>query len=72
MVYRTGRRAETPVPRLLAAKQRRRVDYDDLLLYWAHMVGRPALASEIGTRFNHILVDEYQDTNPLQSSILMG
>lgn len=28
------------------------------------------LATEIDTRFDHILVDEYQDTNRLQSSIL--
>ena len=54
-------------------KQRQNVlDYDDLLLYWAHMVGDCALAQEIGSRFDHILVDEYQDTNLLQSSILMG
>ena len=55
------------------AKQRQSVlDYDDLLLYWAQMVGDPALAQDIGGRFDHILVDEYQDTNRLQSSILMG
>jgi DNA helicase-2/ATP-dependent DNA helicase PcrA len=53
------------------AKQRQCVlDYDDLLLYWAQMVGDPALAEDIGSRFDHILVDEYQDTNRLQSSIL--
>ncbi|MEQ1516451.1 MAG: ATP-dependent helicase, partial [Usitatibacteraceae bacterium] len=52
-------------------KQRQNVlDYDDLLLYWAHMVADPALAEEIGARFDHILVDEYQDTNLLQASIL--
>jgi len=48
------------------------LDYDDLLLYWAHMVGEPALAREIGARFDHVLVDEYQDTNRLQASILLG
>jgi DNA helicase-2/ATP-dependent DNA helicase PcrA len=30
----------------------------------------PALAGEIGGSFDHVLVDEYQDTNRLQSSIL--
>ncbi len=48
------------------------LDYDDLLLYWAQMVSDPGLADEIGSRFDHILVDEYQDTNRLQSSILMA
>jgi DNA helicase-2/ATP-dependent DNA helicase PcrA len=55
------------------AKQRQSVlDYDDLLLYWAQMVGDPMLAADMGDRFDHILVDEYQDTNRLQSSILAG
>ena len=39
------------------------LDYDDLLLYWAHMMHEAALAGEIGGRFDHVLVDEYQDTN---------
>jgi DNA helicase-2/ATP-dependent DNA helicase PcrA len=55
------------------AKQRQNVlDYDDLLLYWAQMVSDPALAADIGGRFDHVLVDEYQDTNRLQSSILLA
>ena len=55
------------------AKQNQNVlDYDDLLLYWAQMVSDPALADEIGGRFDHVLVDEYQDTNRLQSSILLA
>jgi DNA helicase-2/ATP-dependent DNA helicase PcrA len=54
-----------------AAKQRQNVlDYDDLLLYWAEMMGNDDLAAEMGGRFDHILVDEYQDTNRLQSKIL--
>lgn len=53
------------------AKQRQNVlDYDDLLLYWAQMMAEPALAQDLGGRFDHVLVDEYQDTNRLQSSIL--
>ncbi len=57
----------------VAAKQSQHVlDYDDLLLYWAGMLAEPALASEIGARFDHLLVDEYQDTNRLQASILRG
>jgi DNA helicase II / ATP-dependent DNA helicase PcrA len=46
------------------------LDYDDLLLYWAEMAATASLAEDVGRRFDHILVDEYQDTNRLQSSIL--
>jgi DNA helicase-2/ATP-dependent DNA helicase PcrA len=55
-----------------AAKQRQNVlDYDDLLLCWAEMMAADDnLAAEIGDRFDHVLVDEYQDTNRLQSKIL--
>src|SRR5258706_5915482 len=55
------------------AKQGQNVlDYDDLLLYWAQMMGDHVLAGDVGDRFDHVLVDEYQDTNRLQSSILLG
>ena len=57
----------------VGAKQAQNVlDYDDLLLYWAQMVGDPLLADDIGACFDHVLVDEYQDTNRLQSSILLA
>jgi ATP-dependent DNA helicase UvrD/PcrA len=46
------------------------LDYDDLLLYWHAMLGDERLARDIGARFDHILVDEYQDTNVLQAEIL--
>ncbi len=53
------------------AKQAQHVlDYDDLLLYWGQIAGEPTLAREIGARFSHVLVDEYQDTNALQASIV--
>ena len=48
------------------------LDYDDLLLYWHILVQEPALAAEVGARFSHVLVDEYQDTNTLQSEILLA
>ncbi|WP_367353768.1 ATP-dependent helicase [Agrobacterium pusense] len=48
------------------------LDYDDLLLYWAQMVSDPVLADDIGNRFDHVMVDEYQDTNRLQASVLMA
>jgi DNA helicase-2/ATP-dependent DNA helicase PcrA len=47
------------------------LDYDDLLLYWQIMMCDPSLAAEIGGRFDHVLVDEYQDTNALQAEILL-
>ncbi len=48
------------------------LDYDDLLLYW-HALGRhPAAGRVISEMFDHVLVDEYQDTNPLQADILQA
>jgi DNA helicase-2/ATP-dependent DNA helicase PcrA len=68
---------ENELKRLFAAyveaKQQQHVlDYDDLLLYWAGMVAEPALAVHLGARFDHVLVDEYQDTNRLQAAILLA
>ncbi|WP_332827858.1 ATP-dependent helicase [Ramlibacter sp.] len=55
------------------AKQQQNVlDYDDLLAFWADMMAEPVLAAEAGARFDHVLVDEYQDTNKLQAEILLG
>lgn len=55
------------------AKQRNNcLDYDDLLLYVAQALSIPELAEEVGGRFDHILVDEYQDTNRLQAGILLA
>ena len=54
-------------------KQRQNVlDYDDLLLYFAQMLAEPMIAAEIAARFDHLLVDEYQDTNALQGEIVLG
>lgn len=53
------------------AKQERRVlDYDDLLLYWYYLMAEPELAAQVRERFDHVLVDEYQDTNAIQAAIL--
>ena len=55
---------------MLKEKQRQQVlDYDDLLLYWAQMMLEPAIAAEVAERFDHVLVDEYQDTNRLQATV---
>ena len=51
------------------------VDYDDLLLYWAMLLETAparAIGDRIGALYDHILVDEYQDTNVLQARILKG
>jgi len=36
------------------------------------MMEEPAIAAEIGGRFDHVLVDEYQDTNALQARVLLA
>ena len=55
------------------AKQRQNVlDYDDLLLYFAQMLAEPIIAAEVAARFDHLLVDEYQDTNALQGEIVLA
>ena len=52
-------------------KQKNRVmDYDDLLLYWHVMMQTPALAQSLSKNFDHVLVDEYQDTSTLQGEIV--
>lgn len=48
------------------------LDYDDLLLYWEQLLADEEIARVIGGRFDHVLVDEYQDTNTVQANILLG
>lgn len=46
-------------------------DYDDLLELWLKVLETDkAVAAEFQGRFKHILVDEYQDTNRLQASLI--
>lgn len=53
------------------AKQAQQVlDYDDLLLLWHLALQEPAIAAAMAARFDHVLVDEMQDTNRLQAGIL--
>jgi DNA helicase-2/ATP-dependent DNA helicase PcrA len=66
---------EEPLTRLFRSYTEKKLaiqalDYDDLLLYWRAMMEDAALAAEIGGLFDHVLVDEYQDTNVLQGEIL--
>jgi len=57
--------------RYVEVKQSQHVlDYDDLLLYWKILVEEPRIARELGDRFEHVLIDEYQDTNTLQADIV--
>jgi ATP-dependent DNA helicase UvrD/PcrA len=45
-------------------------DFDDLLLGWREaLTDHPAVATELQERFQHVLVDEYQDVNRLQADI---
>ncbi len=46
------------------------LDYDDLLLFWHGLLTEPRAARSIRSRFDSVLVDEYQDTNRLQAEIL--
>jgi DNA helicase-2/ATP-dependent DNA helicase PcrA len=47
------------------------MDYDDLLLNWKRLLlEKPEIAALYAEQFEHILVDEYQDTNKLQAEIV--
>jgi DNA helicase-2/ATP-dependent DNA helicase PcrA len=57
--------------RYTARKQEHNVlDYDDLLLYWSAVAQAPDTRTRLTGLFDHVLVDEYQDTNALQADIL--
>jgi DNA helicase-2/ATP-dependent DNA helicase PcrA len=64
------------LPTFAAAYARRKreqnvCDYDDLLELWLDLLKRePQVAEYFAHRFRHVLVDEYQDTNTLQSQIV--
>lgn len=55
-----------------AAKRREGVvDYADLIVYTTELlVANEALARAYGTRYAHLLVDEFQDTSPAQFAII--
>jgi ATP-dependent DNA helicase UvrD/PcrA len=46
------------------------LDYDDLLLWWRALVSGPGTGDRVRSLFEHVLVDEYQDTNALQADVL--
>ena len=52
-------------------RERNVMDYDDLLLNWKRLlVTKPEIADLYAEQFQHILVDEYQDTNRLQAELI--
>jgi ATP-dependent DNA helicase UvrD/PcrA len=48
------------------------LDFDDLLLAWRALLAQPAIAQRLIERWDHVLVDEYQDVNQIQVDIVMG
>jgi DNA helicase-2/ATP-dependent DNA helicase PcrA len=52
-------------------RERSLVDYDDLLTLWLDLLdSHPASAERQTRHFQHLLVDEYQDTNAIQGRIV--
>jgi ATP-dependent DNA helicase UvrD/PcrA len=51
-------------------REQQTLDYDDLLLFWKALATSPQTGPQVAEMFDHILVDEYQDTNALQADIL--
>ena len=46
------------------------LDYDDLLLFWRGLLADEQTGQRVRSRFDCVLVDEYQDTNRIQADIL--
>jgi DNA helicase-2/ATP-dependent DNA helicase PcrA len=46
------------------------LDFDDLLVWWRALLRSEPTRTIVAERFDHVLVDEYQDTNALQADIL--
>jgi ATP-dependent helicase/nuclease subunit A len=54
-----------------AKREQQVLDFQDLLISTRDMLARhPEVRSYFGKRFKHILVDEFQDTDPLQAEII--
>jgi superfamily I DNA/RNA helicase len=66
-----------PLAKLFAAYGKRKselnvFDYDDLLVKWCELLEHEQAGPTIRDRFDCVLVDEYQDTNCVQSRLLKG
>ena len=46
------------------------LDYADLLLFLRGMLANPQVGPQVAARFDHVLVDEFQDTDPVQADII--
>ncbi|HEY3943928.1 MAG TPA: ATP-dependent helicase [Solirubrobacteraceae bacterium] len=46
------------------------IDLDDLLLYWRALTADEVIGAKLSERFDHVLIDEYQDVNGLQVDIV--
>jgi ATP-dependent exoDNAse (exonuclease V) beta subunit len=56
-----------------AAKRNAAVmDFDDLLLHARNLLRDDTIRKDVGERYRHILVDEFQDTNLVQTEILFS
>lgn len=53
-------------------RQQRMVDYDDLLVHLLALTRHEEIGAALRTQYRYLMVDEYQDTNVLQHSIIMG
>ena len=53
-------------------REQKVLDFDDLLLYWKVLTLHNQVGPLVAKRFDHVLVDEYQDTNALQAEILQA
>jgi DNA helicase-2/ATP-dependent DNA helicase PcrA len=51
-------------------RERGLIDFDDLLLAWRSLLADPVLGPDIAARWDHVLVDEYQDVNQTQVDIV--
>jgi DNA helicase-2/ATP-dependent DNA helicase PcrA len=58
--------------RAYTARKRARhlLDFDDLLLFWQAALADPAVGPVLRGMFDAVLVDEYQDVNAVQASIV--
>ena len=46
------------------------LDFDDLLLAWRSLLTDPTVGPTVAGRWDHVLVDEYQDVNQVQVDIV--
>ena len=51
-------------------RERNLFDYDDLLVVWDKMLDNPSIATQMQEKFKYIMIDEHQDSNALQCSII--